>query len=717
MQPSQDKYDHIIVTIHGIGDQTHNETVRSVVTRLARIEKLAFDEDLGMPQTLVAPQPLGFFYSDFGELGVVSPVDREVTPGCALAKIGFSEVYWADVPQKAVDDRHTMDESKAWARTVTSRARAAYLRALRHESAGPERAVNQPDFTLAAEVLDEIIDTIYVLESLCFLARKAGLFDFNLRKILDEFVGDVQIVTEFTLFRHSIIGRFHEALERINRDHPNASLYIVAHSEGTVVSFVGLLEAIFGRTWKQDLNCTELAPRLVHDHPIWLKQVKGYMTIGSPLDKHIVLWPALFEDYCSVPAQSQVSNGQIKWRNYYDYGDPVGFMLDTTRQWLEENRINAFEFDECHDIGFARYLLPGKAHNDYWDDSAVFEHFVSEVIPGSGVVADPPRTRGLVRVASPSLPYVASFLVLFSGTLVLYKAVAQTMHAPLDSVQRYVHWKVLGSYPEPGGGNWSLLCEALGVTLLIAGTTLFARLPRLSKLCRWWWWGATAFAVGCAGYVALVTRATRADIGSIFGRLQQLGWPSVAPMAWLRPLYWVWHAIGGLETWCTILTALVVAWIGRWGIKEPRAPGEKRRMRWFRKQMRPLLVSGGLVLATLVGYLMTHPAEPLSAKERSNIVTEFSVQRHAVKSRTTTPSVSTPNVDPVAEARVKELSELLQAHPPVWPVVLAAAAFMYLWWLAALIFDLAFVWQRYIRRAVMLEKLKEWRKGRPANGQ
>jgi len=32
-----------------------------------------------------------------------------------------------------------------------------------------------------------------------------------------------------------------------------------------------------------------------------------------------------------------------------------------------------------------------------------------------------------------------------------------------------------------------------------------------------------------------------------------------------------------------------------------------------------------------------------------------------------------------------------------WPIVLGGIAFFYLWWLAALLFDLAFVWQRYVR--------------------
>ena len=39
-------------------------------------------------------------------------------------------------------------------------------------------------------------------------------------------------------------------------------------------------------------------------------------------------------------------------------------------------------------------------------------------------------------------------------------------------------------------------------------------------------------------------------------------------------------------------------------------------------------------------------------------------------------------------------------------MVLALAAFLYLWWLAALIFDLVFTWRRYIRYSRALENLR-----------
>ena len=55
-----------------------------------------------------------------------------------------------------------------------------------------------------------------------------------------------------------------------------------------------------------------------------------------------------------------------------------------------------------------------------------------------------------------------------------------------------------------------------------------------------------------------------------------------------------------------------------------------------------------------------------------------------------------------------------EVDAPAWPVVLAGVAFLYLWWLSILLFDLAFVWHRYIRQSVAVETLGEWYRGRDA---
>jgi hypothetical protein len=54
------------------------------------------------------------------------------------------------------------------------------------------------------------------------------------------------------------------------------------------------------------------------------------------------------------------------------------------------------------------------------------------------------------------------------------------------------------------------------------------------------------------------------------------------------------------------------------------------------------------------------------------------------------------------------VAKVVAVDPPIWPVVLGGAAFLYLWWLAALIFDLGFVWARYVRSAKAIRRVREW---------
>jgi hypothetical protein len=196
--------------------------------------------------------------------------------------------------------------------------------------------------------------------------------------------------------------------------------------------------------------------------------------------------------------------------------------------------------------------------------------------------------------------------------------------------------------------------------------------------------------------------------------------------------------LGGVETGFTLGTALIVALIGMIGISKPKRIVElpksdqelqrnwlwrtihlllnketKRSARWFGKRMRPLIVSGSLLIASFVGYQTSHPSDPLTQKERTEIVAKMHARKAREQANTASNGRSgagtNPNADLEVQGSTQELENLLQAHPPIWPVVLASAAFLYLWWLSALIFDLAFVWQRYVRRSEVLKRLREWK--------
>ena len=261
------------------------------------------------------------------------------------------------------------------------------VRAMDHQKAKSSATRNPKtsvDYEKTSAVVAEMIDTIATLENLTFLAEKAGLMKFNLRELLDDYLGDIQIVAEFRDFGGDIFTQFRETMAKLLKAHSNVKdIHIVAHSEGTVVAFRGLLEAL---SKPNDEECE------------WVKRVKSFMTIGSPIDKHIVMWPALWEGF-TPDVNSREEGEGIVWWNYYDFGDPVGFELDTARQWLllrgwiaadeksekaDGSKVPAdcarqrfFDFPKAHDQGFTRYPFPGKAHNDYWGDKELFDHFFS----------------------------------------------------------------------------------------------------------------------------------------------------------------------------------------------------------------------------------------------------------------------------------------------------------------------------------------------------
>src|SRR4030095_8657323 len=194
------------------------------------------------------------------------------------------------------------------------------------------------------------------------------------------------------------------------------------------------------------------------------------MTIGSPIDKHLVLWPNMWHTVrvggkprqINVRSKIEQSSGDIvfhsdsgaerlrlhkpiRWRNYYDDGDRIGFRLDTAEDWLGKQNCAAFEFEtKDHDFGFSRYILPGKAHNDYWNDDVVFGHFVDNVVlpvaqvgeaqtqPGGQTKKGPPDKPGVAALSS-SIPYLLSWLCHFGAIFWLFKAVTTYIGSGIDN--------------------------------------------------------------------------------------------------------------------------------------------------------------------------------------------------------------------------------------------------------------------------------------------
>ena len=352
----------VIIAVHGIGDQFRYETVQAVANQVWQYCGQTPAIPLGRFHSKLYTAGGGELQSNFAKppkdlKNPVEPVKPaavvlEAMPPELPANFGFAEIYWADVPRTAVKDEHTLEESKKWARTVVGRVRQNYADQMDklHGGGNP---------VMAANVIEEMIESIGILQRLLFLAEKAGVLKFNLNKILIDYLGDVQIVTEFSHFKEGILKIFNEVMTKIHANDPTAEIYIVAHSEGTVIAFLGLLCAL---SWVPD--GPHQGPQ-----PLWIKQVRGFMTIGSPINKHVLLWPELFAGL--TPPKGLTLSQPIQWRNYYDYGDPIGFRLDATRHWLTDNQwlkdlpegktqpIFCFDGDHPeHDIGFAALSVP-----------------------------------------------------------------------------------------------------------------------------------------------------------------------------------------------------------------------------------------------------------------------------------------------------------------------------------------------------------------------
>ena len=170
--------------------------------------------------------------------------------------------------------------------------------------------------------------------------------------------------------------------------------------------------------------------------------VRGLMTIGSPLNKHIRFWPELFDRYDA--ARRFPSTRPIPWKNYYDYGDPITNNLQATRDWMVRSkwdRYFAFRDGAKSTTSASPVTTSRAAQNDYWRDTEVFGHFIQAV--GSrpdrtppccrrreGKRYEVPGSKGLAWVTSYPLPYVLSVAILFLACYPLYKAV----HGCLDPI-------------------------------------------------------------------------------------------------------------------------------------------------------------------------------------------------------------------------------------------------------------------------------------------
>ncbi len=213
-----------------------------------------------------------------------------------------------------------------------------------------------------------ILLTLPVLSLLNFVLR--GLLAFNIPRpdILAQFIGDVKLFQQekrigkgplqdlglpprVTLRRRMIRGLVEMALRRYHR------WYILAHSQGTVLAFNGIMETaqslpnyLTTDLWRrciakslrrdslireaqtdQEKLTDEEKRKMQPSFPSWrdkdyildrrelFKNLRGLLTYGSPLSKFAALWPAIVP----LNRDKYVFHKDFQWLNVYDPTDPV----------------------------------------------------------------------------------------------------------------------------------------------------------------------------------------------------------------------------------------------------------------------------------------------------------------------------------------------------------------------------------------------------------
>jgi hypothetical protein len=601
-----------------------------------------------------ATVPLGHFPtsdSGVGAFQLAGPPE----PQEPLASIGFVEVYWADVPRKLQSEGYVIEEAKAWARTVVDRFRARYQTTAQNlDGKTPSQAaaclhLGGGDYQAGANAIEQMIDTFRVLDNLLFIAGKAGIVKFDLAELLTTYLGDVQIVAEFQQHRRRILEKFREVMNRIKLE-SDPEIYIIAHSEGTVIALMGLLEAMCHPA-KQPLEYRkgDWRPILKPD-PTRPTCRNGSATsrlhdYRFAIDKHLVLWPEIWDPvqtpHPQLPARAE--GKKIEWRNYYDFGDPVGFRLDTAAEWLKKHGWHkVFSFDpEKHDYGFGRYLLPGAAHNDYWRDEGVFGHFIKDVIlrEQSDPPAVPPDNRPLRRIGSNVIPYLLILGVLYLGSYLAYKG----LHAYAGAT---------------AAEQEQLVRNVSGITALLAGMIALARIPRLTRSPR-----------GSPARSQCLPLAPRSS--PVESRARSLGGCHYEPPTRVALFAKPWARARFRRTDSSA------------SVRSSQSPGLRSSR---------VLPHGAL---GAIGGTVTAAHLPLCA-----------ILRWGATAGPAGRCVSPPDHSCTRPHRLKHRRQSAVA------ALSGRRSLRLLWWLAILLFDLVFAWHRYIRNSVAHDYLYALRKGR-----
>jgi len=413
-----------VVVVHGIGEQRKNETVLAVVNRFAEARRAGqasggLTLGLATGQTGKENTEGGCRYppppDDFQPWLEFKGIPAVPAPGLGRflgepdttgENLRFIDLWWADVLRRDFAD--VGQAPGEWT--------AGLLARLEQKKAGALPDEQPP--TWAIVTVREIRELALRVETL--LRAKAQALG---KQIFNDFLGDVQVYGEYVHCRGLAVRRFHRLMARVEAAHAaefarrngrgpgedeKPRYTVLAHSLGSVMALDALLYAHAREELREtpspgghDLPFPEYVstgdlaskdPKVPVKDTSWIRRVDAFVTLGSPIDKYLVLWWQNYR-YLNVPhlwmdpaLREARKTGRIRHFNYADEQDPVGHNLDvaaTAPAMLEV-------FDRAEDVVFNRYRVPGVAHVAYWEDRELFAWILQRAVDG-GLGGTPPR--------------------------------------------------------------------------------------------------------------------------------------------------------------------------------------------------------------------------------------------------------------------------------------------------------------------------------------
>ncbi len=248
------------------------------------------------------------------------------------------------------------------------------------------------------------------LSLLNFVLRRLLAFKIPPPDIFAQFIGDVKLFQQekqigkgplqdiglpprVTLRRRMIRGLVEMALRRYDR------WYILAHSQGTVLAFNGIMETaqslpnyLTKDLWKrcivkslireaqddEKLTAKE-KKRMQPPFPSWrdkeyildrrklFKNLRGLLTYGSPLSKFAALWPVIVplnKDSYVFYKDSEDPQKNFQWLNVYDPTDPVAGRTQPFQNQKSPS-VSTYNAAEPIDIPYKANLFHLLSHVQY----------------------------------------------------------------------------------------------------------------------------------------------------------------------------------------------------------------------------------------------------------------------------------------------------------------------------------------------------------------